>query len=280
MGNGPREDFGRFGSNSAYYNGQRSGLQYQGNNAGGRSSYQEPRQQQQLADGFYPRAGGGPKTDRRPAAGGYYGGRNAASEAGHLDGFYPRTGPPGANPADAPPGQAANGYYYGSRPQRTAAAISRVTPDDADGWTDAYAYDASQSYRASSEANGYKGDQYVRGGGSQGGDLGTYAGDEDGEPPAVPMYHRENLTANELRGLRGHDIQAKCWYYVDPQGLTQGPCTLQNFRNWLGTMSASAEHQQQYADFLRARVWKYEMTHTVPLAQLMGERTEYVASHG
>ena len=76
----------------------------------------------------------------------------------------------------------------------------------------------------------------------------------DGMPRPV-MRHPENECA---------------WYYVDPQGNTQGPCTIAQFRSWLRTLAEDPKFADEHKQFMSVDVWK----EGVQKRQLMTELLE------
>ena len=52
------------------------------------------------------------------------------------------------------------------------------------------------------------------------------------------------------------DPDARQWFYLDPCGRTQGPCTIANFHVWLRRLRADAALRTEYHQFLGVAVWR------------------------
>jgi len=89
-------------------------------------------------------------------------------------------------------------------------------------------------------------------------------------PPAPPALHREGLSREQLAALRGgeDDMRSKVWYYVDPEGVTRGPFNMYRLLEWLDELRRDPKYADPYRDFLRARMWRAGMGHTVPLSHI------------
>ena len=54
-----------------------------------------------------------------------------------------------------------------------------------------------------------------------------------------------------------HHAENECaWFYVDPQGNTQGPCTIAQFRSWLRTLADDPQFADEHKQFMSVDVWK------------------------
>ncbi|GIM16771.1 hypothetical protein Vretimale_19361 [Volvox reticuliferus] len=53
-----------------------------------------------------------------------------------------------------------------------------------------------------------------------------------------------------------HDEAAMVWFYIDPMGQKQGPCSIQQFRSWLKYLGQNAAFQDDYEKFRTCSVWK------------------------
>jgi len=68
---------------------------------------------------------------------------------------------------------------------------------------------------------------------------------------------RGNSESNGYTGIQSHHSETECvWYYVDPQGNTQGPCTIQQFRSWLRTLAEDDKFADEHKQFMSVDVWK------------------------
>ncbi|KAK9818193.1 hypothetical protein WJX72_008589 [[Myrmecia] bisecta] len=65
------------------------------------------------------------------------------------------------------------------------------------------------------------------------------------------------ITARERQALERE--QQKEWYYVDPQGKTQGPCAIAQFRKWLHLLKSDPARQAQYVEFGEVMAWRKGM---------------------
>jgi len=88
--------------------------------------------------------------------------------------------------------------------------------------------------------------------------------------PPAPTLHREGLSREQLAALRGgaDDMRSKVWYYADPEGVTRGPFNMYRLLEWLDELRRDPKYAEPYRDFLRARMWRAGMGHTVPLSHL------------
>lgn len=53
--------------------------------------------------------------------------------------------------------------------------------------------------------------------------------------------------------------------------MTQGPCSLRQFRGWLDYLSSSSEYKAEFAQFKSVEVWKTGMPTRLPLLTLLGQ---------
>jgi len=59
------------------------------------------------------------------------------------------------------------------------------------------------------------------------------------------------------------------WFYVDPQGNTQGPCTIQQFRSWLKTLAEDPQFVDEHKQFRGVSVWKEGMHERYSMTELL-----------
>jgi len=78
--------------------------------------------------------------------------------------------------------------------------------------------------------------------------------------------HRAMETAEAMGIGSVHDQE---WYYTDPQGATQGPCSISEFDEWLTTLGSDPEYREEYLKFKDVRVWKHGLKQQVPLERLV-----------
>ena len=60
-----------------------------------------------------------------------------------------------------------------------------------------------------------------------------------------------------------------CWYYVDPKGHSQGPCSIVHFHEWLQELSRLPALAQEYQQFQAVGVWRAGMELRVPLVAML-----------
>eukprot|EP01025_Chloroclados_australasicus_P045225 TRINITY_DN4935_c0_g2_i10.p2 TRINITY_DN4935_c0_g2~~TRINITY_DN4935_c0_g2_i10.p2 ORF type:complete len:422 (-),score=46.34 TRINITY_DN4935_c0_g2_i10:297-1562(-) len=81
-----------------------------------------------------------------------------------------------------------------------------------------------------------------------------YADSQDGDSKSENWNFSEN---------------SKEWYYMDPQGATQGPCSISQFKQWLEYMKNDGELQTEYEKFKSVTVWKDGLEKRIPLMLLL-----------
>ncbi|KAK9906350.1 hypothetical protein WJX75_000376 [Coccomyxa subellipsoidea] len=95
------------------------------------------------------------------------------------------------------------------------------------------------------------------------------------ETAALPAGSQQYLPAvsaaeAELRAMvHSVDHSDACWYYIDPQGKTQGPCTIRQFREWLRHMRGDRNLHEELKRFSEVSVWRVGMPFRVKLTVLM-----------
>lgn len=52
------------------------------------------------------------------------------------------------------------------------------------------------------------------------------------------------------------DPAARQWFYVDPRGETQGPCSIAHFHVWLRRLQGSSSLRSEYEQFRAVTVWR------------------------
>lgn len=66
---------------------------------------------------------------------------------------------------------------------------------------------------------------------------------------------------------------AVVWYYIDPKGEQQGPCTVTNFKAWLQYLEKPGEDmEEECARFKTVEVWHTTMPNRLPLDKMLGIR--------
>ncbi|KAL0054252.1 hypothetical protein WJX82_006133 [Trebouxia sp. C0006] len=58
-----------------------------------------------------------------------------------------------------------------------------------------------------------------------------------------------------IRNSGALQLEAKVWYYLDPKGNTQGPCSLEQLIFWLDLLKHEKAYQKEYEDFKEVSVW-------------------------
>lgn len=66
-------------------------------------------------------------------------------------------------------------------------------------------------------------------------------------------------------------LSIQVWFYKDPAGLQQGPCSISQFRTWLSHMSQREDLSAQYEQFKAVDVWTSDNPRRIPLVQLLPE---------
>jgi hypothetical protein len=46
------------------------------------------------------------------------------------------------------------------------------------------------------------------------------------------------------------------WYYLDPEGAQQGPCSIKQFKGWVAHMRAQPKLSEQLQQFQLSPVWQ------------------------
>lgn len=100
--------------------------------------------------------------------------------------------------------------------------------------------------------------------------AGSGGGSRGGSGPGAHMDARAKQEAMEAANMRGGVAQeAKCWYYIDPQGRTQGPCSLAQFGQWIEHLSRNTDLTVEYEQFKTVSVWKDGASCRVSLMALL-----------
>ena len=60
-----------------------------------------------------------------------------------------------------------------------------------------------------------------------------------------------------------------CWFYIDPEGRSQGPCSITHFFTWLLEMSRLPSLAAEYRQFQSVGVWREGMRLRMPLLSLL-----------
>ena len=61
------------------------------------------------------------------------------------------------------------------------------------------------------------------------------------------------------------DPDDKSWFYIDPQGATQGPCSINQFKAWLTSLETDPRFNKEYEQFKSVEVWQTGMPNRIPL---------------
>lgn len=67
----------------------------------------------------------------------------------------------------------------------------------------------------------------------------------------------------------GADYSEKDWYYVDPQGATQGPCCIAEFRGWMHDLQMDPQLSRALKQFSEVPAWKDGAPFSVKMKSLM-----------
>lgn len=65
-----------------------------------------------------------------------------------------------------------------------------------------------------------------------------------------------------------------CWFYVDPEGQSQGPCSIAHFLEWLRELSRLPALAREYQQFQAVGVWRAGMDLRVPLVAMLSARLQ------
>lgn len=92
-----------------------------------------------------------------------------------------------------------------------------------------------------------------------------------GMPPGLIPLGRGGMDSRGGGGSSHIDESEKVWYYMDPQGVTQGPCSIQQFKGWLDYLGKAPNYVREYEQFRSVRVWREGMPQApqMPLMQLL-----------
>lgn len=84
---------------------------------------------------------------------------------------------------------------------------------------------------------------------------------------------RRHASGNGARPVNefSHAEDECAWYYVDPQGSKQGPCTIEQFRGWLKTLAEDPQYKEEHKQFMSVNVWKEGMHNRYPMMVLLKE---------
>ncbi|KAA6422404.1 MAG: hypothetical protein FRX49_07579 [Trebouxia sp. A1-2] len=80
---------------------------------------------------------------------------------------------------------------------------------------------------------------------------------------------REPTWDEAIKNSGALQLEAKVWYYLDPKGNTQGPCSLEQLIFWLELLKHEKHYQKEYEDFKEVSVWIASMAVRIPLTALM-----------
>ncbi|DBB04614.1 TPA: hypothetical protein ACH3X1_012684 [Trebouxia sp. C0004] len=72
-----------------------------------------------------------------------------------------------------------------------------------------------------------------------------------------------------IRNSGALQLEAKVWYYLDPKGNAQGPCSLEQLIFWLDRLKHEKDYQKEYKDFKEVSVWIASMAVRIPLTALL-----------
>ncbi|KAK9906608.1 hypothetical protein WJX75_004899 [Coccomyxa subellipsoidea] len=86
----------------------------------------------------------------------------------------------------------------------------------------------------------------------------------DTPPPELPLPGPPRLAQSRLDQSAGpslpapskHDEHRMEWLYLDPKGETQGPCSIADFKKWLGALRVQAHMRREYEEFQSCLVWR------------------------
>lgn len=71
-------------------------------------------------------------------------------------------------------------------------------------------------------------------------------------PPPGPVPQAVGAV---LALLNGASEDERCFFYSDPQAVTQGPCSLRELRRWVASLSGP-DYVVEYTQFLQSPVWR------------------------
>lgn len=94
------------------------------------------------------------------------------------------------------------------------------------------------------------------------------------ESTREPEGERRNNIGNGMRPPNAefsHSEDECAWFYVDPQGSKQGPCTIEQFRGWLKTLAEDPQYKEEHKQFMSVNVWKEGMNRRYPMMVLLKE---------
>ncbi|KXZ41289.1 hypothetical protein GPECTOR_576g627 [Gonium pectorale] len=63
-------------------------------------------------------------------------------------------------------------------------------------------------------------------------------------------------TVAAATGGGGGKEDAVVWYYIDPHGQQQGPCSISQFRSWLKYLAENPDMRSEYDKFRVCTVWQ------------------------
>jgi hypothetical protein len=75
--------------------------------------------------------------------------------------------------------------------------------------------------------------------------------------------------AHALGMGRRYEDDEKIWYYLDPQGSTQGPCSIKQFKEWLFFLGKDPGYQREHDQFRQVEIWQAGMPNRIPLLNLV-----------
>jgi len=185
------------------------------------------------------------------------GGRPGLPEERFFDGLGPshRDGGFGNGPGAPPPGQ----------PMRRGSMDRGWSPPPADRYPGAGPYG-----RSAGRSTGFGGlpDAPMRSPGRMEPMMRMDHGREPAAPHRGPV-NPQGFDSDIPDAIAISNVQEQEWYYTDPQGTTQGPCSIAEFSEWLTTLGADPQYREEYLKFKEVCVWKHGLKQQFPLERLV-----------
>lgn len=86
----------------------------------------------------------------------------------------------------------------------------------------------------------------------------------------IKSPHDNPPSTDSMSEMTLHHAENECaWYYVDPQGNTQGPCTIAQFRSWLRTLAEDPQFADEHKQFMSVDVWKEGVQKKLLMTELL-----------
>ena len=109
---------------------------------------------------------------------------------------------------------------------------------------------------------------------NMGGSMGTAglppsAQQPGGGPPGIIGGAAGSGLALALGMGRRYEEEDKIWYYLDPQGSTQGPCSIKQFKEWLFFLGKDPGYEREHDQFRQVEIWQAGMPNRIPLLNLV-----------